>query len=117
MPSSRNLALKLNIDLLAMSLRSYMNGYILEEVGVKLRQTICLCCHNLGTTYLSSNHVFHERGKHIEIDFHFWEKANKNKLEIRFILSQDQVANGLRKALIVGNFGALNIISTLPSCD
>jgi histone deacetylase 1/2 len=43
---------------------------LLEELQVRQNQTPCLWCDNLGATYLSANHVFHARAKHIEIDFH-----------------------------------------------
>jgi histone deacetylase 1/2 len=44
---------------------------LLAGLGVRQTQTPCLWCDNLGATYLSANHVFHGRAKHIEIDFHF----------------------------------------------
>ena len=44
---------------------------ILKELGVKVKETPCLWCDNMGATYLSANPVFHARTKHIEIDFHF----------------------------------------------
>ncbi|XP_073363465.1 uncharacterized protein [Aegilops tauschii subsp. strangulata] len=73
---------------------------LLEELGIKKNRISCLWCYNLGATYLSANPVFHARTKHIEIDFHFVrERVAAKKLEIRFIPSKDQVADGFTKAL------------------
>jgi hypothetical protein len=73
---------------------------LLAELGLKLRQPSCLWCDNLGATYLSANPVFHARAKHIEIDFHFVrERVAKRQLQVRFIASSDQVADGFTKAL------------------
>jgi histone deacetylase 1/2 len=73
---------------------------LLAELGVKLTQTPCLWCDNLGAIYLSANPVFHARAKDIEIDFYsVRERVLKRQLEIRFIPSKDQVADGFTKPL------------------
>jgi histone deacetylase 1/2 len=73
---------------------------LLDELGVKQTQSPCIWCDNLGATYLSANHVFHARAKHIEIYFHFVkERVLRKQLEIRFISSKDQVADGFTKPL------------------
>jgi histone deacetylase 1/2 len=73
---------------------------LLAELGIRLTKRPCLWCDNLGATYLSANPVFHARAKHIEIDFHFIrERVLKRQLEIRFIPSRDQVADGFTKPL------------------
>jgi histone deacetylase 1/2 len=73
---------------------------LLVELGVKFRRPSRLWCDNLGATYLFANPVFHARAKHIEIDFHFVrERVAKKLLEVRFIASNDQVADGFTKAL------------------
>jgi hypothetical protein len=59
----------------------------------------------MGATYVSANPIFHARMKHIEIDFHFVrERVASKQLEIRFIPSKDQVADGFTKALSTQQF-------------
>ena len=78
---------------------------MLRELGIGHAQSSCLWFDNLGATYLSANHVFHARTKHIEIDYHFVRERVANKeLEIRFVHSKDQVADGFTKALPTRQF-------------
>ncbi|XP_071685509.1 uncharacterized protein [Lolium perenne] len=73
---------------------------ILRELGVSLNTTPCLWCDNLGATFLSANPVFHARTKHIEIDYHFVrERVAAKLLDIKFISSKDQLADGFTKTL------------------
>lgn len=73
---------------------------LLGELGVRLKVKPRLWCDNLGATYLSANPVFHARAKHIEIDFHFVrERVVRKQLEVRFVSTEDQVADGFTKAL------------------
>jgi hypothetical protein len=71
-----------------------------RELGVTLKEKPCLWCNNLGATYLSANPVFHACTKHIEIDFYFVRERVANKLlDVRFISSKDQIADGFTKVL------------------
>lgn len=73
---------------------------VLQELGVSSSRTACLWCDNLGATYLTANPVFHGRTKHVEVDYHFVrERVASKLLEIRFIASNDQVADGFTKPL------------------
>jgi histone deacetylase 1/2 len=73
---------------------------LLGELGIRLKIKPQLWCDNLGATYLCANPVFHARAKHIEIDFHFVrERVARKQLEVRFVSTEDQVADGFTKAL------------------
>ncbi|XP_012700229.1 uncharacterized protein LOC105914105 [Setaria italica] len=75
---------------------------LLREIGVKSPRAAKLWCDNLGATYLSSNPVFHARTKHIEVDYHFVrDRVKKQLLDIGFVSTKDQIADGFTKALPV----------------
>jgi histone deacetylase 1/2 len=90
---------------------------ILAELGVPQPKVACLWCDNLGATYLSANPVFHARTKHIEVDFHFVRERVANKLlDVRFIPSGDQVADGFTKPLLVKQLKGFKRHLHLMSC-
>lgn len=71
---------------------------LLKEIHVPQPRAPVLWCDNLGATYLTANPVFHARTKHIEVDFHFVrEKVALGSLDVRFVSSGDQVADGFTK--------------------
>ena len=77
---------------------------LLKEIGIHSPQSACLWCDNLGAT-LSVNPVFHARTEHIEVDYHFVrERVARKQLEIKFISSGDQVADGFTKPLPIQQF-------------
>jgi hypothetical protein len=44
---------------------------ILQELCIPCLRSARLWCDNLGVKYLASNHVFHGRMNHVEVDYHF----------------------------------------------
>jgi len=73
---------------------------LLAELKIPHSPMARLWCDNLGAKYLSANPVFHDRTKHIEIDFHFVrEQVAAKLLDIRFITTGGQLADGFTKAI------------------
>jgi hypothetical protein len=73
---------------------------VLMELGVSCLRSAKLWCDNMGAKYLASNPIFHGRMKHVKVDYHFVrDRVLKKLLEVRFISSDDQVADGFTKAL------------------
>jgi histone deacetylase 1/2 len=90
---------------------------ILREIGVPQPKVACLWCDNLGATYLAANPIFHARTKHIEVDFHFVRERVANRLlDVRFIPSGDQVADGFTKPLPVKQLEVFKRHLNLMSC-
>jgi hypothetical protein len=75
---------------------------LLTELRIPHPPVALLWCDNVGARYLSANPVFHARTKHIEIDFHFVrERVAQKLLDIRYIHTGDQLADGFTKPLMV----------------
>ncbi|GKF05360.1 uncharacterized mitochondrial protein-like protein [Tanacetum coccineum] len=45
--------------------------WLLADMGVRISCSTSLDCDNRSTIQIARNSVFHERTKHIEIDYHF----------------------------------------------
>jgi histone deacetylase 1/2 len=91
---------------------------LLRELGISQNRPPVLWCDNLGATYLSAYPVFHARKKHVEVDFHFVrERVARKALDIRFVSTNDQVADGLTKPIGASQLRRLCRNLNLKGCD
>jgi hypothetical protein len=73
---------------------------VLKDLGIFLRCPPNIWCDNLSALALASNHVFHARTKHVEVDHHFIREKVVNKdIQLHHISTDDQLADILTKAL------------------
>ncbi|XP_065846872.1 uncharacterized protein [Euphorbia lathyris] len=73
---------------------------LMYDVGYCSSRSPVLWCDNLGATYLTANPIFHERSKHLEIDYHFVrDRVAKKELRVLYIPTLDQTADVLTKPL------------------
>ncbi|XP_019167151.1 PREDICTED: uncharacterized protein LOC109162901 [Ipomoea nil] len=74
--------------------------YLLANLKICFDSPIALFCDNKSVVAIGENYVFHERTKHIEIDFHFVrQKVHEGVIKLRVIPSNKQVVDGFTKAL------------------
>ncbi|KAL4038612.1 hypothetical protein IC575_002234 [Cucumis melo] len=83
----------------------YWIRQLLCDLHVPLKTSPTLWCDNVSAISLAHNPVFHARTKHIEIDYHFVRKKVLRKdISIRYIFSNNQLADILTKPLLSPTF-------------
>ncbi|PKI31712.1 hypothetical protein CRG98_047922 [Punica granatum] len=82
---------------------------ILQELGVSQCHPPTLWYDNISVIYLTANPIVHARTKNVEIDYHFArERFMHKQLYVRFINSDDQLADALTKGLSFSRFADIH---------
>lgn len=82
------------VDLLKATTELIWLKQLLGELGFPINILKCLWCDNQAAGHITTNSVFHERTKHIEIDYHFVrEKMLDETICLKHISTKIQVAD------------------------
>ena len=93
-------------------------SFILRDIDLHLSQPPILFCDNMSALYMTINPVFHNRSKHIELDYHFIrEKVALGKLITQFVSSDELLADIFTKPLASNVFNCFRVKLglTIPS--
>ncbi|CAN6446884.1 unnamed protein product [Victoria cruziana] len=73
---------------------------LLKDIGVSSINNVKMFCDNKSAIYIASNHTFHERTKHIEMDCHYVrEEVLMKNLELAYVPSEFQLGDFFTKSL------------------
>ena len=89
---------------------------VLKDLHITIEEPIKVFCDNNSARHIASNPAFHERTKHIEVDYHYIrKKVQVKEIETPYVKSEDQLADIFTKGLIPKAFET--IISKLGLID
>lgn len=78
---------------------------LLSDMGKTQENPTILWGDNQGANKLVRNPEFHKRSKHIDVRYHFVrEKEQEGEIKVQYIPTQEQLADGLTKALTRDKF-------------
>ena len=81
---------------------------LLKELSMSQINPTEICVDNKSAIALAKNPVFHDRSKHIDTRYHFIRECVTSKqVQLKYVKSQDQIADIFTKPLKTENFARL----------
>jgi len=75
--------------------------YFLKKLGVSLQEPMVVNVDNQGSIILAKNPVFHDRSKHIDIQYHFTRDfVKEQRIHLEYIPTKYTLADLLTKSLL-----------------
>jgi len=74
--------------------------HLFTYLHMPVSDPVALHCDNQAALHIAKNPVFHEKTRHIEMDYHFiWDKILRGEIATRYVISSQQLTNVFTKAL------------------
>ena len=81
---------------------------LLKELHLPQVEATEICVDNKSAQALAKNTVFHDRSKHIDTSYHFIRECiSRKEVELKYVKTQDQVADIFTKPLKFEDFQRL----------
>jgi len=81
---------------------------LLKELHLPQVEATKICIDNKSAQALAKNSVFHDRSKHIDTRYHFIRECiSRKEMELKYVKTQDQVADIFTKPLKFEDFQRL----------
>lgn len=82
--------------------------YVLRDLRITISGSIPLHCDSKAAMHITANSVFHERTKHLDIDYHIIrDQYKRDFISLHHVFSSEQLADCLTKGLSAPVFSRL----------
>ena len=89
---------------------------ILTDFRIQTSPTVNIYCDNQSTTKISSDPIYNQRTKNIEVHMHYiWELVHDRTITLQYYLIEDQIADIFTKSFTKNRFAFLKSLLDIKS--